>query len=621
MNQGLAVAGAGRAGGEPDGLKGEAAKAFREAVAKQPPRWFKASEAFGKAADAMGRFAETVEWAQGQAKEALEDYNKAKKTSEDARSAYNKQVTEYNNAITAKKEHLPPRPAETFADPGKPLAAAAQEKLDRARKQRNEQAQTAATAVRAAREAAPPKPSYTDQLADGIAYMQLANNHFVGGIIRGAAGTADFARSLSPQDPYNLTHPAEYMTHLNSTAAGLVSAVNDPWGAGKQMLDEFMKDPTEGVGRLVPDLIGSKGMAAFKEVGPVARHVDDLAGAGRRALAEDGPELHSRPDEGKTTGPTEPVDLATGRMYLPQTDLVLPGVLPLIFTRRAESGYTAGRWFGPTWASTIDQHLEIDAEGVVLVSDDGLLVAYPHPAPGLPVLPETGPGHPLDRTPDGDWTLTDPVTGRTRRFSPTAGWDGEGSGLAHIVQLEDRNGNLIAFEYDHAGTPTGMVHSGGYNLRFETAEGRITALRLADGTRILAYGYDEGNLTEVVNSSGRPLRLTYDDRGRITSWTDTNDSRYDYAYDDQDRCIAQGGSEGHLALILSYGTQNLGSAHRVTSVTTADGCTRRYLIDERCRVVAEIDPLGAETRYEYDTTGRVTSRTDPLGATCRQEYD
>ncbi|MFD6108925.1 hypothetical protein ACFWG0_02290 [Streptomyces yangpuensis] len=39
------------------------------------------------------------------------------------------------------------------------------------------------------------------------------------------------------------------------------------------------------------------------------------------------------------------------------------------------------------------------------------------------------------------------------------------------------------------------------------------------------------------------------------------------------------------------------TGQRVTAVTTADGHTRRYLIDERCRVVAEIDPLGAGRRH------------------------
>ncbi|MFE2288575.1 putative T7SS-secreted protein [Streptomyces sp. NPDC059443] len=616
--------------GEPDGLKGKAADSFRESVSKEPPRWFKAAEAFGKAADAMGRFAETVEWAQGQAKEALDEYNNAKKVSTDARNAHNKLVNAYNDALKAKKDTLPPRPSEKFTDPGTALATAAQDKLDSARKQRNDVAEKTSEVVRAARDAAPPKPSYAKQLGDGMDYLDLAKTHLAGGVLKGTAGLVNFARALDPMDPYNLTHPAEYVTNLNSTAAGLVTMANDPLGAGKQMLDEFMKDPSEGIGKMIPELIGSKGLGSLKKIGSAAKHLDDLKGPGRRALEGDGPDLHKTPDGDKATGHTDPVDLATGRMFLPQTDLVLPGTLPLVFARRAESGYTAGRWFGLSWASTIDQHLEVDAEGVVLVAEDGLVVAYPHPAPGIPVLPATGPLRPLERTPDGDWTLTDPASGQVRRFSPQVSATGDGAdagsdrsadGIVPIVQLEDRNGNHIVFEYDADGVPLGMAHSGGYHLRFETADGRVTGLHLTGGPRVLSYGYTDGNLAEVVNSSGRPLLLTYDERGRITSWTDTNGSRYDYVYDDQDRCIAEGGEAGHLALTLTYDGRDPATGHRVTAVTTADGHTRRYLIDERFRVVAEIDPLGAATRYQYDSAGRVISRTDALGATSFQEYD
>lgn len=615
------MVGNGLKGLDEGGLKGKAADAFRESVAKEPPRWFKAAQAFGKAADAMSRFAETVEWAQGQAKEALEEYNKAKKASQDARDAHNKQIDTYNAAVRANQETLPPRPSENFTDPGVPLAKAAQDKLDTARRQRNDVAETARTAVRAARDAAPEKPSYAEQLQDGLDYMEIAKTHLAGGVVKGTAGLVNFVRSVNPMDPYNLTHPAEYLTSLNSTAAGLVTMANDPMGAGKQMLDQFMKDPSEGIGKLIPELLGTKGMGLAKKGMSTAKLADDLPGPGRKTVEGDGPDAHKTPDGDRTTGHTDPVDLATGRMYLPQTDVVLPGVLPLVFTRRAESGYTAGRWFGPSWASTADQHLEVDAEGVVLATEDGLLLAYPHPAPGLPVLPATGPARPLERTPDGDWTVTDPVTGHVRRFAPAADWDGEGAGRAPIAQLEDRNGNVVTFEYDAAGTPLGIAHSGGYHLRFETADGRITALHLTGGPRVLSYGYTGGNLTEVTNSSGVPLRLTYDERARITSWTDTNGSRYDYAYDDQDRCVAEGGTEGHLALTLTYDTRDPDTGHRVTAVTTADGHTRRYVIDDHCRVVAEIDPLGAVTRYGYDSAGRVISRTDALGATSLQEYD
>ncbi|MFF4443260.1 putative T7SS-secreted protein [Streptomyces sp. NPDC001502] len=614
------LVGNGLKGLEGDGLKGASADAFREAIAKEPPRWFEAAEAFGKAADAMGRFAETVEWAQSKAKEALEDYNKARKISQDARTAYNKSITDYKAAVEAEKDTLPPRPADDFTDPGKPLIKAAQDKLDTARTQRNEVAETARTAVRAARDAAPPKPSYAEQLKDGMDYLELAQTHLAGGVVKGTAGLVNFVRSVNPMDPYNLTHPAEYLTSLNSTVAGLTVAVNDPMGAGKQMLDEFMKDPSEGVGKLLPELVGTKGLGALKKGASVARLADDIpASKPRVSLNKDGPGASDKPDVHKTSEGTDPIDLATGRMYLPQTDVELPGALPLVFTRRVDSGYRSGRWFGPSWSSTIDQRLEIDAEGVILVTEDGLLLPFPHPAPGVPVVPVSGARIPLERAPDGDYTLTDPDTGIVRRF--TGPPDDSGSATAPLAQLEDRNGNVITFEYDAAGTPLGISHSAGHGLRFETADGRITALHLVGGPRVLAYGYTGGNLTEVVNSSGLPLRFAYDERDRVTSWTDTNDRRYAYAYDDRDRCIAEGGSGGHLALTLTYDDVDPGSGNRITTVTTAAGHTRRYLVDDQYRIVARTDELGALTSLTYDRYGRLLTETDPLGLSTHRTYD
>ncbi|MFE1877280.1 DUF6531 domain-containing protein, partial [Streptomyces sp. NPDC059496] len=524
--------------------------------------------------------------------------------------------------VKAEKDTLPPRPADDFTDPADPLFKAAEDKLDTARKQRNEVAETATTAVSAARDAAPPKPSYSEQFKDGMDYLEIAETHLAGGVLKGTAGLVNFVRAVTPFDPYNLTHPAEYRTNLNSTVAGLVVAVNDPIGTGKQMLDDFMRDPTEGFGKLLPEVVGTKGLGPAKRTATAAKVADDIKpGPGRRGLESDGPNKSNKSDCDKRCDGTDPVDLATGRMFLPQTDIVLPGTLPLIFTRRGESGYTAGRWFGPAWASTIDQHLEIDPEGVVLITEDGLTVAYPHPAPGVPAFPATGPRHPLERTPDGDWTLTNPATGRVRRFSPAPDWDGMGDGIAPIATVEDRNGNLITFEYDAEGSPHGIAHSGGYHLRFETADGRITALHLSGGPRIITYGYTDGNLTEVVNSSGLPLRFTYDERGRITSWTDTNDRSYTYAYDDHNRCTATGGADGSMAVTLTYDTFDAETGLGVTTVTTGEGHTSRYLIDDAYRVVAAVDPLGGVTRYAYDRRGMLLADTDALGHVTRRSYD
>jgi RHS repeat-associated protein len=315
----------------------------------------------------------------------------------------------------------------------------------------------------------------------------------------------------------------------------------------------------------------------------------------------------------------DPVDVATGSMFLLQTDIELSGILPLVFSRRAASGYATGWWFGPTWSSTIDQHLEIDEEGIIFVTEDGLLLQYPHPAdPDDPQYPETGPRWPLTRLGDDGYRVEDPVAGFSRYFARPAG------GVALLTSITDRNANEIVFDHDAYGTPLAIRHTGGYHLGITTEAGRVTMLSLVggadDGTDVVikSYGYTDGNLTETVNSSGLPLRLTYDEHLRISSWTDTNGSSYSYTYDSLDRCVAQGGEGGHLTGTFEYdGADSAWPDHGVTTWTDSEGAVTRFVVNEKSQVVAEIDPLGNQTRTSYDDHHHLLSVTDAQGYTTR----
>ncbi|MER5771892.1 RHS repeat-associated core domain-containing protein, partial [Streptomyces sp. NPDC001985] len=278
--------------------------------------------------------------------------------------------------------------------------------------------------------------------------------------------------------------------------------------------------------------------------------------------------------------------------------------------------------------STIDERLEIDTIGVLHITDHGQLITYPHPVPGLPALPRSGATrNVLCRREDGDYTITDPDSGQIRHFTAPHGVEPGGDGDAWLVQITDRNDNTISIDRTDDGTPTAIVHSAGHRLLLTAADHRVTGLALSGADTagpvhpLLAYGYTDGNLTSVAKPSGAALTLEYDHRRRVTAWIDSNSRRYGYAYDEQDRCVAEGGEAGHIQLTLAYSIPDPASGNRVTTLTTADGRTTRHLIGPGCRVLATTDPLGHTTRFTYDARGNQLTHTDALGRITAFTYD
>jgi RHS repeat-associated protein len=327
----------------------------------------------------------------------------------------------------------------------------------------------------------------------------------------------------------------------------------------------------------------------------------------------------------------DPIDVATGDMALPRVDVELPGVLPLVLERTHISSYRYGGWFGPTWASTLDQRVQADDDGFVYAAADGARLCFPAPDPktGEAVGPET-PGSRLtlswDDETDGAVRITDPDTGLIQVFhSPVATADDAAVDLP-LQHIQDRNGNRITLVYDEGDIPGAIVHSGGYRIALDRhpSLSRITGLRLTDpaapqapGTTLLTFGYDEaGHLTEETNSSGLPMRYTYDADGRITSWTDRNATTYWYAYDDQGRVVATGGTGDALASTLVYD-----DATRTTTVTDSLGHTRVYQHNEALRLIREIDPLGHVTEQEWNEDLQLIAVTDPLGQVVQYTHD
>ncbi len=359
---------------------------------------------------------------------------------------------------------------------------------------------------------------------------------------------------------------------------------------------------------------GLKAMAKGLGKGGLRKGADDAAGAGKKAA--------SRCKNG------DPIDMVSGEMLMEETDVELPGLLPLVLRRTHLSTYGWGRWFGPSWASTLDERLELDAQGVVFAAEDGMILLYPVPLPGTSVMPEEGPRWPLDwdGSPGAPIRITDPQTGLVRHFAALkAPGSDDTAFVMPLAAISDPTGRRIDFDRDESGTPTAVRDSAGRHLRVDTDGGRVTRLSLDDaeagpeGISLLSYGYSDdgrGNLTEVRNSSGAPLKLTYDGLNRITSWTDRNGGWYRFTYDEQDRCVTGEGADGRLSCTVAYDTAN-----RETRYTDSLGRTTTYRHNELRQLVSETDPLGHTTYSEWDRYDRLLSRTDRLGRTTRYQYD
>ena len=324
--------------------------------------------------------------------------------------------------------------------------------------------------------------------------------------------------------------------------------------------------------------------------------------------------------DGEGGATDDPIDVVTGEMFLTQRDLSLPGTLALALERRHGSSYEQGRFFGVRWASTLDQRVEIDDDGIHLALEDGRVLHYPIPTVhGQQVMASRGPRWPLSWNRNDDLiTVLQGEFGRQLLFAP-----GPTPETARpISAITDRAGNRISFVYNDAGVPTDVYHSGGYHVVLEAIETRggvrVSAIKLADPSGgadvpVRAFRYDlAGRLVGVVNASRQALVFDYDAADRITQWTDRNGYSYRYFYRPDGRVARAEGDDGYLNVVLDYDL-----AARSTTVTDALGHVTVYHWNEHLQTVNVVDPLGQERRTERDKFGQVLSHADPLGRTTR----
>ncbi|WP_296216006.1 HNH/ENDO VII family nuclease [uncultured Corynebacterium sp.] len=291
----------------------------------------------------------------------------------------------------------------------------------------------------------------------------------------------------------------------------------------------------------------------------------------------------------------EPVDMATGNMVDFTQDINIPGTLPLIIDRNANSAHELGRALGSRWVSRMDVHIEILDDEVLMVSPDGALLTFP-PAPldGSEVRADgrawllsfadgayrvrnvaEGITYVFSVSGDGSYVTTSGVEDR----SPAAGGHSAGAGLrtgsfaadlglgftVGVTALVHHTGAAITYSWDQAtGQMRDIMRSDGTHLSlvWDHATNRVASIWVDNQQthpdeapqRLISYEYDAaGQLIRVVNSHAGVLSYFYDEQGRTAGWRDRNGAAYHYRYDDHGRVTAQVGTGGMFPNILYWG--------------------------------------------------------------------
>lgn len=221
-----------------------------------------------------------------------------------------------------------------------------------------------------------------------------------------------------------------------------------------------------------------------------------------------------------------------------------------------------------------------------------------------------------------------------------------------LTARTDARGNTVAITRTPQGRPVRITAPKGlaFTLTLD-AMGRVAAVRATTGAAV-SYAYAADDLTQVRVNAGPalsytygsahlptriddpatgPVDITYDTRGRVTSyrWADGATERFEY--DDAsgvERATApsgavtetragKGGTEVRAPRAGKW-IVSFDPATRTQTSTAPDGSTTRSTMDAEGRVIAFVDALRRTTRYEY-SGGHLRAVIYPDGV--RDEYD
>lgn len=308
-------------------------------------------------------------------------------------------------------------------------------------------------------------------------------------------------------------------------------------------------------------------------------------------------------NDGPSTTQADPVNMSTGNMYRSATDVsIVARGLPVALSRTYNSRSAVDGQFGHGWTCNYCEQLLANDDGSMTYREgDG--TEHRFAASGSGFVSPAGKHLSLAAAGSG-WTLT-------YKDGIQASFDARGL----LIAQRDRNGNVLTIQRDGAGNLSAIVDSTGRTvLMFASTGGRITSVTdLAN--RVTTYAYDGADLVSVTDTAGKTWAYAYDLDHNMTSAADPLGNTQLYEYDAEDRLMRHLDAAGAEEL-FHYDIGN-----RQAVLTDRRGGDRLIVFDDSGRATLESDPAGNIVKASFDADNNRTSVLDSRGNTTTYEYD
>ncbi len=355
----------------------------------------------------------------------------------------------------------------------------------------------------------------------------------------------------------------------------------------------------------------------------------------------------------------DPVDVATGYFTREETDMVIPGIIPIKIKRYYISGSS-----GSAVTRTGGDGLGAFGKGVFFEYDWRVDTYSNMIRLSIP----SGSRFDFALQPDGSYRsninpefIGGVITnaGGLQVLTTRDGWVYSFDYSGALVFLSDRNGNKLEvnrYPLSFGSTVLKIVSSEGKTVQFNLTNlgnyfNRIDSIISSDNRTVsytydtdpfsryprlkkvtrpdnstLQYGYDatNGMMTTITDSAGTTLLTNvYDSNNRIIKQTLPDGGEYTFTYTLSGSVITQTDMAAPNGSVSSWRFNPYGY---ISEYATADGTTTYQMDSGSNHILSVTDPLNRTVSYTYYTTGDarnglVSSITDPLGKTTSFDYE